>query len=67
MGKHTPDSAEVNTEAAGSVPLFDVRLKVVTEGGGNYGVSIVPGRPEIESALMQIVDDVVTAIKVCMV
>lgn len=62
--KHTPDSAEINIEAAGSAPLFDVRLKVVTADGGNICVSIVPGLPQIEDALMRIVDDMVAAVKV---
>ncbi|CAM9362495.1 unnamed protein product [Pylaiella littoralis] len=61
--KHTPDSAEINIEAAGSAPLFDVRLKVVTADGGNICVSIVPGLPQIEDALMRIVDDMVAAVK----
>lgn len=62
--KHTPDSVEDNIEAAGSVPLFDVRLKVVTGDGGTTCVSIVPGLPEIENSLACIVNDVVTAVKV---
>lgn len=51
-------------EAAGSVPLFDVRLKVVAGDGGKTCVSIVPGLAEIESSLVCIVNDVVTAVKV---
>lgn len=64
MEKHTPESVEINIEAAGSAPLFDVRLKVVTVNGGETCVSIVPGLPEIENSLMCIVDDVVAAVKV---
>lgn len=64
MEKHTPDSVEIGIEAAGSAPLFDVRLKVVTGDGGKTCVSIVPGLPQIENALMCIVDDVVAAVKV---
>lgn len=64
MEKHTPDSVEINIEAAGSAPLFDVRLKVVTGSGGKTCVSIEPGLPEIENSLMCIVDDVVAAVKV---
>lgn len=62
--KHTPNLAEISIEAAGSAPLFDVRLKVVTGDGGDTCVSIVPGLPQIENALMCIVDDVVTTVKV---
>lgn len=64
MEKHTPDSVEINIEAAGSAPLFDVRLKVVTGDGGNTCVSIVPGLPEIENSLICIMDGVVAAVKV---
>lgn len=64
MEKHTPESVEINIEAAGSAPLFDVRLKVVTKRVGETSVSIVPGLPEIEDFLMCIVDDVVAAVKV---
>lgn len=64
MEKHTPESVEINIEASGSTPLFDVRLKVVTGDGGKTCVSIVPGLPEIENSLMCIVDDVVVAVKV---
>lgn len=64
VGKHTPDAVEVNLEAAGSTPLFDVRLKVAIEGGGEPRVSIMPGLPEIEGALMRIMDDIVAAVKV---
>lgn len=62
--KHTPETVEINIEAAGSSPLFDVRLKVVAGDGGKTEVSIVPGLPEIEKSLIRIVDDVVAAVKV---
>lgn len=55
---------EVHLEAAGSMPLFDVRLKVVAGDGGKPCVAIVPGLSEIEHALMRIMDDVVAAVKV---
>lgn len=61
---YTPDAVEINLEATGSTPLFDVRLEVVTEDGVNPHVSIVPGRLDIEIALKRIMDDVVTAVKV---
>lgn len=62
--KHTPDTVEVHLEPAGSTPLFDVQLKVVTGDDTKPCVSIVPGLPEIKSALMCIIDDVVAAVKV---
>lgn len=55
---------EIHIEAAGSSPLFDVRLKVVTGIGGKTEVAIIPGLPEIEKSLIRIVDDVVAAVKV---
>jgi len=51
-------------EAQGSTPLFDVRLEVVTGGDGKPCVSIVPSLPAIENALMRVMDQVVTVVKV---
>lgn len=62
--KYTPGAVETNLEAAGSTPLFDVRLEVVTRDGVNPYVSIVPGRLDIENTLKRIMDDVIAAVKV---
>lgn len=50
--------------AAGSIPLFDVRLQVGVDAGGQPRVSVVPGLQDIEHALIRIVDDMVAAVKV---
>lgn len=62
--KHTPHTPECTFDASGSTPLFDVRLHVVLEDGVEPCVSIVPGLPEIEHALVQILDDMIAAAKV---
>lgn len=65
--RNTPEAAEMDLkaqEAQGSTPLFDVRLEVVTGEDGKPCVSIVPSLPAIEHALMRIIDQVVTAVKV---
>lgn len=62
--KHTPDMAEVGLEAVGSTPLFDVRLTVADGYGDKPCVLITPGLPDIERALMSVVDDVVATVKV---
>lgn len=62
--KHTPDMPEVGLEAVGSTPLFDVRLTVADGYGDKPCVLIMPGLPDIERALMSVVDDVVATVKV---
>lgn len=62
--KHTPDMAEIDLEAVGSTPLFDIRLTVAGGYGDNPCVMIVPGLSDIERALMSVVDDVVATVKV---
>lgn len=64
MERYTPDTAEVNLHAAGSTPLFDVRLQVVVSHGSEPHVSVVPGLPEIEHALLRTVDDTIAVVKV---
>lgn len=65
--RNTPEAAEINLnaqEAQGSTPLFDVRLEVVTGEDGKPCVSVVPSLPAIEDALMHIMDEIVTMVKV---
>lgn len=50
--------------AAGSIPLFDVRLQVGVDHSGQPRVSVVPGLQDIEHALTNIVDGMVAAVKV---
>lgn len=64
MEKYTPDTVEVNTNAAGSISLFDVRLQVGVGDDGQPQVSVVPGLQDIKHALVRIVDDMVAAVKV---
>lgn len=62
--KHTPDMAEVGLEAVGSTPLFDVRLMVADGYGDKPCVLIMPGLPDIQRALLSVVDDAVATVKV---
>ena len=64
VGKNTPEPTEMDLQAPGSTPLFDIQLKVVTGGDGKSCISIVPGLAAIEHALLRVVDGVVTAVKV---
>lgn len=64
LQEYTPETIAYNFEAAGHAPLFDVRLQVVVGSHEEPRVRIVPGLTEIETALMRVLDDVVSAAKV---